>query len=82
MHCVTKGYFKAKRGYVMYSMNESHIHAMHVGVRRGEYFCNPYGIINWNIPLAFKTIAIERDLFNKISLEEERKTSHMKNKRF
>ena len=73
-----KGYFKAKRGYAMYSMNESHIHAMHVGVRRGEYLCNPYGIINWNIPLAFKTIANERDLFNKISLEEERKTNHEK----
>ena len=32
-----KGNFWARRGYVIY---ESHVLAMHLGVVRGEYFCN------------------------------------------
>ena len=37
--------------------------------------------MNSNIPLAFKTISNERGLFNIISLEKQRKTSHVKNKK-
>ena len=54
----------------------SALNAMHVDVLRGEYFCNI--LINSNIPLAFKTVAIYRGLFGIISLEEQRKTSHVK----
>ena len=38
----------------------SALNAMHVGVLCGEHFCTAYfprGIINCNIPLAFKTVA-------------------------
>ena len=50
--------------------------------QRGEYFFNiPLAprIINSNIPLAFKTISDWRVLFTIIIIEEQRKTSHVKN---
>ena len=56
---------------------------MHVGVLRGEYFYNitlrGLSILIFLLP-AFKTVANWRGLFNIINLEEQRKTSRVKNK--
>ena len=59
----------------------SALNAMHVvGCEGNISIIFPKGIINSNILLAFKTISNQRGLFNIISLEEQRKTSHVKNK--
>ena len=39
----------------------------------------PKGLINFNLPLAFKKVANWRGVFNIICVEEQRKASHVNN---
>ena len=59
------------------------LNAMHVGVLQGGggYFWNiSLGYYQFTIPLAFKTVAnLAGFIFNIVSLEEQRKISHVKN---
>lgn len=59
----------------------SALNVMQLGVLWGNIsVIFTYGIIDSNIPLAFKTVANYQGLFNIICLEEHGKTSHVKNK--
>ena len=59
----------------------SGLNAMHVGMPSGEYFYdNPLAEHQFKCSPSFKTVANLRGLFNIISLEEQRKTSHVQNK--
>ena len=65
------------------------LNVMHVGVLQGEYFCNiPLGeyyqptspLLQSKPPPALKAVANSQGSLDIISLEEQRKMSHVKNK--